>query len=180
LSWANHETPVFVASIPGVSALAAGSRFTCALTESHVKCWGDGTYGTLGNGTWSNAPQPVQAQVDNVVALAARESHACAVDSAGGVWCWGRNETGQLGTGDRIQRNVPTRVLGVEEAIDVVTGTSASCALRRDGSVTCWGSTAAYLFDKEEHFPRGKPPALVLPLRTRAEPLLIERRRQAD
>ena len=44
------------------------------------------------------------------MALAAGYSQTCAVLSGGGVECWGRNEFGQLGTGDTMDRLTPTGV----------------------------------------------------------------------
>lgn len=37
-----------------------------------------------------------------------------AIDAQGRVYTWGRNETGQLGVGDRLNRNAPTLVAGLE------------------------------------------------------------------
>ena len=35
--------------------------------------------------------------LDDPVALAAGGKHACRIDDAGMVWCWGANDRGQLG-----------------------------------------------------------------------------------
>ena len=59
------------------------------------------------------------------------------------VYCWGRNNDGQLGTGDKTNRKVPTPVVDLpSEVTEITTGTDHSCALLTDGSVKCWGNNS--------------------------------------
>jgi len=37
-------------------------------------------------------------------------AHACGIQQDGSLWCWGANESGQLGLGDTTDRSVPTQV----------------------------------------------------------------------
>ena len=58
----SSAVPVPVPAIrSGVQALATGDCYTCALVNGGVQCWGDNSYGELGNGgsTSSSAPVPV-------------------------------------------------------------------------------------------------------------------------
>lgn len=64
--------------------------------------------------------------------------HTCWVDDVGAVWCTGRNEDGQLGSGDRYGRLEPVRV-ELPPAQRIGTGDGFSCALLEDGSIRCWG-----------------------------------------
>ena len=43
-----------------MSAMAAGGSFTCALTTAHaVKCWGNNSFGQVGDGTFTGRTSPV-------------------------------------------------------------------------------------------------------------------------
>ena len=67
---------------------------------------------------------------------------ACAI-AASKLYCWGYNNHGQLGVGDRESRYYPTRV-HVEEAlnfVDVEVYSSRVCALDSNGDLWCWGSS---------------------------------------
>jgi len=56
----NRDRPVDVPGVPaGVAALAAGGVHNCALTRAGgVSCWGDNSYGQLGDGTTGHAAPP--------------------------------------------------------------------------------------------------------------------------
>ena len=77
--------------------------------------------------------------------LAAGEDHTCAIDADGAVWCWGTGNSGQLGTGQTVNRWQPfiTDSLGVgRTAIDITAGGDHTCAVLDDGTVSCWGANA--------------------------------------
>ena len=54
-------------------------------------------------------PVPSFAGV-SVIAIAAGMGHTCAVASGGGLWCWGANNFGGLGTGNWDQQMIPVAV----------------------------------------------------------------------
>ena len=47
-----------------------------------------------------------------VVAVAAGGLHTCAVETSGGLWCWGWNGRGQLGVGSLVDQNRPVAAGG--------------------------------------------------------------------
>jgi hypothetical protein len=96
----------------GVIEVACGSWHTLALAEGgDVFAWGVGQQGQLGLG-WmksKNTPTLVKALCGKgIVAIAASGCHTLAVTGGGGVFSWGLNSVGQLGLGDRDNRNTPT------------------------------------------------------------------------
>jgi alpha-tubulin suppressor-like RCC1 family protein len=54
------DSPVLISGLPPARAIASAFGFSCALvTGGEVECWGDNTYGQLGNGTTTSSPRPV-------------------------------------------------------------------------------------------------------------------------
>ncbi len=98
----------------GVTAIAAGSSYhACAIVNGALQCWGYNNAGQLGNpaaGGGTTVPIAVSGLGIGVVQAAAGGLHTCAATSAG-LYCWGDNAYGQLGTGDIASRNTPVLVL---------------------------------------------------------------------
>lgn len=74
-----------------------------------------------------------------VVEIAVGRQHSCARRADGSVWCWGNNGSGQVGTGDKRNHFMATRVLGIEDATHLALGDDFSCALLSGATVWCWG-----------------------------------------
>lgn len=84
----------------------------------------------------------------HVVQIATGFSHTCAVISDGRLYCWGKNDDGQLGHGNsmdvpNVGDNEDPAELGPVPlgglAIEVAAGNGHSCALLDGGDVRCWG-----------------------------------------
>ena len=76
---------------------------------------GRGTEGQLGTVTHDDQNTPVrvaglEATKESIVALAGGYFHSAAVTSAGGVFIWGQNYSGQLGLGDMVKRCLPVKL----------------------------------------------------------------------
>ena len=138
----NYPIPS-IASGSGVTGVAAGGVHTCVLIGGGVQCWGDNYWGQLGNGSYGLssqvAVQPIAAG-SGVIAVAAGGSHTCAL-VGGGVRCWGKNSSGQIGNGTNTsQVTVPTQVIAAgSSATDIAAGADHTCAVV-NGGVQCWGA----------------------------------------
>ena len=141
-----RSVPVAVPGLDsGVTAIAAGRFFTCALTDrGAVRCWGSDSDGQLGNGGVNidrPTPGPVTDLSTGVAAIAAGGAHACALTSTGALLCWGSDEFGQLGdAGANLDRSTPVAVWGLApDVAAVTTGGDHTCALDNAGGALCWG-----------------------------------------
>ena len=79
---------------------------------------------------------------DPVVAVALGAGHTCAVRASGALWCWGRNDEGQLGLGDVVARATPTRVGEASDWAAVRAQEHGTCAINRSGQRWCAGGNA--------------------------------------
>ena len=138
-----------------VVQIALGSAHSCALFESgDVRCWGDNSYNQLGLGHADSVAtsHPYQLPVldlgGKARAISAGTQHSCAILTDNSIRCWGRNQYGQLGLGDQVDRLTQTpsnlgaiSVGGLVEKISL--GGAVSCALLQSGAVRCWGTNSS-------------------------------------
>ena len=131
-----------------VTGIAGGSRFSCAVADGQVYCWGRNWGGQLGDGSKTGRRVPVAVDASGVLAgktvtaIAAGDSHSCVV-ADGQVYCWGGNWGGQLGDGSTTERLVPVAVdtsgvLAGKTVTGISAGGSHTCAVA-DGRAYCWG-----------------------------------------
>jgi hypothetical protein len=125
-------------------AVSGGDRHTCAVkVDGSTWCWGEGIYGQLGNGTFTDELSPVRVSDagNSYTAVATGLTHSCALDSSGQPWCWGQNSSGQLGDGSYESSGEPVKVKGLPGAMtDVTAGRLVSCATDHVKALWCWGS----------------------------------------
>jgi cysteine-rich repeat protein len=152
----DDETPATVGPVPlGGRAvqISTGLHSTCALLDTGaVRCWGY-YYGLLSYGALETVgDDETPAEVGDVslggraVQISSHGNwHRCAVLDTGALRCWGRNQSGQLGLGNKIHigdnelpSTAPTVNMGAG-VIDVAAGGSNTCALLNHGGLRCWG-----------------------------------------
>ncbi|MCU0672317.1 MAG: hypothetical protein MUE69_05935 [Myxococcota bacterium] len=106
----SSPTPVIVAGLDQVRALALGRRHSCALrTGGSVRCWGANDLGQLGDGRASaGGPTPLTVAGLTATTIAASELGTCAIREDGSVACWGNGAIAFGITGDPSEWLEPT------------------------------------------------------------------------
>ncbi len=140
-------TPVAVSG--GLTFAAVGSsnssNFTCGVTTAGVAyCWGDNTYGELGNGTTDPVnPTTTPGAVSGGLTFASvsgGNGFACGVTTGGAAYCWGANGDGALGNGTTTASTTPVTVSGALTFASVTAGYYGACGVTTSGAAYCWGA----------------------------------------
>jgi alpha-tubulin suppressor-like RCC1 family protein len=100
----------------------------------------------MGNGSDSQMEKtPVAVKgLTRIKMLAVGGFHNCVLAEDGKVWCWGKNDEGQLGVGDTQNRPTPVSIQsGGRRFSTVAAGEAHTCALTAAGKAFCWGRNAS-------------------------------------
>ncbi len=102
----------------GAMQISAGGNSTCMtlMPGEHLFCWGQNDFGQLGLGDTNDRSSPAQVMFESgqwgVSSISISRRHACAVTvrpapMSRRVYCWGANDTGQLGDRSRHDSTFP-------------------------------------------------------------------------
>lgn len=107
------------------------------MTDGGLFAWGQNINGTLGDGTLNNSSVPLGVKfpktVSAVTAAAAGTFHSLAVTNDG-LYAWGTDIAGQLGTSLTKRKITPAKVRAEDNAAAVGAGEYFSVALQPSGS----------------------------------------------
>lgn len=146
----DQHSPTLVSALSGstVVSLSIGDGWhICAtLDTGNLYCWGQNTYGSLGDGTTTDQDLPTLFSYQfpggaTIASITVGGHHTCAILTTGTLWCWGYNMYGQIGDNTIIDKHLPVQ-------ISLPTGTTvvyamasnmATCAISNTGVLYCWG-----------------------------------------
>jgi len=147
-----HLSPSRVDTGTAWADVSAGYRHTLAIkSDGSLWSWGYNKDGQLGIGHaentyvpdhWHNRPTRV-GTASSWAQISAGYDHSVALDLSGGIWAWGGNDFGQLGTGSTEPTATPVLVsatpgLGLSWK-RVWADDGLSLALASDGTLWQWG-----------------------------------------
>ncbi|MBW2704292.1 MAG: hypothetical protein JRF33_26025, partial [Deltaproteobacteria bacterium] len=142
----NSTVPEFVPHALSGSFLALGYNHTCVFSDSGQFCWGLNDHGEVGNGIHALRMMPERVGEDaDWVHVNSGHNHGCGIQLGGrsaSLWCWGANNSAQLGDGSKIDQAAPVLVGEEGYWTQIELGRSLSCGIRDDGltqSLWCWG-----------------------------------------
>lgn len=164
IATSSSTSPLQVAGITGkVIAVAAGGSHSLALVtdglgNTSVWAWGYNHFGQLGvappplsdttSPRYVFTPHVVAGLPANVTAISAGLDHSLAL-TGGGVWAWGYNGYGQLGSGfpplntniaDPTPVSIPVQVLGIAGVVRAIRAIGHhTLATTADNRVWAWG-----------------------------------------
>jgi alpha-tubulin suppressor-like RCC1 family protein len=138
ISW----TPILVPGNLQFRTVSAGGGHTCGVTISSVAyCWGDNSYGQLGDSTLRSrsTPRPVYGG-RKFKQVKAGAMHTCGITMVDRVACWGLGNSGELGDGTlTFRRLIPHGVAGDHLFQGLSAGLKDTCARDLSGRAYCWG-----------------------------------------
>jgi alpha-tubulin suppressor-like RCC1 family protein len=126
------------------TSVAAGGNSTCGVATGGVGyCWGNNSFGQLGNSATTNSAIPIKVVgglTFSSMTVGSIDGYACGLTTSGAAYCWGYNDYGQLGNGNFNTSAVPVAVTGnlTFTALSAGDGGQA-CGIAAGGAAYCWG-----------------------------------------
>ena len=125
---------------------------SCVIASDQAYCWGDNSYGALGNNSTSHSNVPVAVTTSGALAgktvtdINTGYYYACVV-AGGSPYCWGNNWYGQFGNNTATDSTTPVAVdvsgvLAGRSVTSITAGQDATCVIA-SGAAYCWGGNSS-------------------------------------
>lgn len=138
----NYSSPQAVTGGQSFTKIVSTSTTNCGLTTSKkIFCWGNGTSGQLGDGTFvsKSAPTSISRNDLDWKDIAGGLGEFCAIeDLTGHLYCWGRNDDGLV---NQTYSNVNEAFLvdDSDSYENVNIGQFSGCVINTFSELKCWG-----------------------------------------
>ncbi len=136
------SSPTRPLTVVAMTTVDAGWRHACSLgSNRRLWCWGDNTYGELGDGRGGSfddanpqISEPVRVTGGGWTAVSTNGANTCGVKRDRTGWCWGDHAAYVLGVSKAAE---PVQVSG--RWTQLATGWFHVCGVAESGSGWCWG-----------------------------------------
>ena len=135
----NRSSPVQIGTKTNWSSIKSGKSSFAIDTSGSLWTWGYNNYGQLGIGT--SSPSDIRSTPVQIGTLldwkkvSGGDEYVIALKTDGTIWSWGRNDSGQIGMNDVINRSSPVQIGNYTDWIDI----SRIGAIKSDGTLWSWG-----------------------------------------
>jgi alpha-tubulin suppressor-like RCC1 family protein len=145
------------------SDYSLGNTHMCAIGTSDQKlyCWGSGYNGTIANGidyslnsSFVEYTPPVEFD-----RIESGREYSCGIDQDQKLYCWGRNDKGQLGIGSKDIKITPQEILVGKKWLDLSVTFYTTCAVTTENELYCWG------YNSNGQFGNGSTTASLTPVK---------------
>ncbi len=135
--------PVPVVDVVATAITSNSGLNTCALqADGVIWCWGLSDFPPPGSDQREQLffPEQIASFSADPQAIETRNGNTCAITAAGGVECWGDNNSGQVGDGTFVERNAAVAVGGLSNVVELDLGSGQFACARTAEGLFCWGS----------------------------------------
>ena len=140
------RVPAIEPAFLGARAVRFGGFASCMIRDTgNVACWGKVPPADRRDGPVSKLHDI--PGLHDVIALSV-DDPICALEGDGSLWCWGKDEYAQASGArqawqeDRVVP-APTRVAGIDDAVELGATLDLTCVRRRSGNLACFGKPFA-------------------------------------
>ncbi len=158
----NSAIPVAVKTSTGAdsplrfSSISNGVSHTCGITTTGIAfCWGDGTFGKLGNNATTSSTTPIAVKTSTGAdsdlrfsSVSAGNNHTCGLTTNAMVFCWGQGSNGKLGNNTVSNATTPVSIKqpdGTDSPLHfsgIGLGNTHTCGMTTNGLMFCWGNAS--------------------------------------
>jgi alpha-tubulin suppressor-like RCC1 family protein len=169
-----NTRPKKLENTPGFTTkIDSGEKHTCGIFNGSAYCFGNNLSGQIGDGTKTTRSELTKVHTigleDNTYAMESIDggyNHTCGIVE-GDVFCWGSNNSGQLGTGNKESKSRPTKIdtsdlKATRSTTAVSAGKNHTCAVV-EGDIYCWGSNSSGQLGNNSLIDSSKPVRVNIP-----------------